>query len=345
LIEVKVEKRLKDFKLKVSFSSRAPITAFFAPSGSGKSLTLQTIAGLIKPDKGRVEVNGKPFFDSERGIDLPPQKRKVGYLFQDYALFPHMTVFENVAYGARSRDKVYELLKTLKIEKLKDKYPSQISGGQKQRVALARALATEPEILLLDEPFSALDRSLKEELYGEIREVQEKFKVPVVLVTHDHEELFELAGWIVILEEGRSVQEGRPQELFFNPSSLKTAKLLGHRSFIEATVVEVGKSSLVKLPSGKLLRCRKGEFRPGDRVFVSILPNSLSLSLTDEVNRVKMVVRRVKKGMEIDKIFALFEGKEVELHLPSSLSPNFLFQEGRESTFYLSVEHLPLIRR
>ncbi len=345
MVKAHLEKELKDFHLKVSFNSREPVTALFAPSGSGKSLTLQAIAGLVKPDRGRVEVKGKTLFDSEKGIDLPPQKRRVGYLLQDYALFPHMTVLENVSYGAKEREKVHQLLKRFKIEELKDKYPDQISGGQKQRVALARALATEPQLLLLDEPFSALDRNLKEELYRELKELLDELKIPVILVTHDHQELFELARWVVILERGKSVQEGEPEEVFFNPSSLKTAKLLGHRTFLEGEVLEVNRETVIKLPSGRVLKCRRGNFKPGEKVFVSILPGSLSLSLTKEVNRVEMKVLRVEKGREIDRIFALFEGVETELHIPSTLSPNFLIQEGRESTFYLSSDHLPLIRR
>ncbi|MEO2065471.1 MAG: ATP-binding cassette domain-containing protein [Desulfurobacteriaceae bacterium] len=345
MLKVSVRKEFKSFSLDVNFKSESQVTALFAPSGSGKSLTLQAVAGLIEPDSGRIEVNGKLLFDSERGVNLPPQERKVGYLFQEYALFPHMTVHQNITYGAKNRRRVEELLKILKIENLKDKYPKQISGGQKQRVALARALASQPEILLLDEPFSALDRNLKEELWKELKGILEIYRIPTILVTHDPEELFELAEWIVVMNNGKVIQEGEPNEVFFNPESVETAKLLGHRSFVEGTVKEVGKFTAVELPSGRVLKCRKGNFKVGEKVYVSILPNSLALSLADETNRVEMVVKRVEKGREISRVYATFEGKEVELHIPSSLSPNFLLQEGRESTFYLSAHHLPVIGR
>jgi len=345
LIRVDVEKRLKGFELSTSFSSPGRTTALFAPSGSGKSLTLKAVAGLLKPEKGKIEINSRTLFDSKAGINLPPQERRVGFLFQDYALFPHMSVFENVAYGARSREKVEELLKLLKIEKLRDKYPSQISGGQKQRVALARALAVEPQILLLDEPFSALDSLLKEELQRELKRIQEIYKIPIIFVSHNPDEVFNLSDWLVVMKEGRTVQEGEPEELFFSPNSVETAKLLGHRSFVEGRVKGVERFTVVELPSGSLLKCRKGDFKPGERVYVSILPFSTALSFTEEVNTIRATVKRIERGRELNKIFVLFEGSEVELHIPASLSPNYTFEVGRESSFYLSAQHLPVIRR
>ena len=345
MIRVRAQKPLKGFNLQVEFNSKGRTTALFAPSGSGKSLTLKVIAGLLKPEKGLVEVKGKTLFDSERKINLPPQKRKVGFLFQDYALFPHMSVYENVAYGAKEKKVVEELLKLFQIEEIRNKYPSQISGGQKQRVAFARALASQPELLLLDEPFSALDRSLKEELYQELKRIQEVYQLPAVIVSHDFDEVFNLADWLVVMEEGRTLQEGRPEEVFFSPCSVKTAKLLGHKSFIEGRVKEAGRWTVVELPSGRKLKCRKGDFKKGEEVFVSILPFSLALSFTEESNPVRVLVKRVERGREVNKIYGVFEGREVELHIPAPLSPNFLFQEGRESSLYLSAQHLPVIRR
>jgi len=345
LIEVKVQKKLKGFNLSLNFSSLGRTTALFGPSGSGKSLTLKAVAGLLKPDRGRIEVKGRTLFDSDQKVNLPPQRRREGFLFQDYALFPHMTVWGNVSFGAKDRKRVEELLELFQIEEIRDKYPSQISGGQRQRVAFARALASRPEILLLDEPFSALDRNLKEELYAELKRIQELYDLPALIVTHDFEEVFGLADWLAVVEGGRTLQEGRPEDLFFGPNSLKTARLLGHKSFIEGRVKEVGRWTVVELPSGRLLKCRKGDFRPGEEVFVSVLPFSLALSFTEESNPVKILVERVEKGREINKIFGIFEGKRVELHIPAPLSPNFIFQRGRESSIRLSAEHLPVIRR
>ncbi|WP_457680549.1 sulfate/molybdate ABC transporter ATP-binding protein [Thermovibrio sp.] len=346
MIKVKVEKRLKDFHLSLSFSSKEKITALFAPSGSGKSLTLKAIAGLVKPERGRIEVKSKVLFDSEKGIDIPPQKRKVGFLFQDYALFPHLTVEENVAFGAKEKKRVRELLRKLKIEKLKEKYPDEISGGEKQRVALARALASEPEILLLDEPFSALDSVLKEELYREVKRLIDELNIPSILVSHDINEIFRLSERVVILKEGKKEQEGKPEEVFYSPKSKEVAKLLGHRSFIPVKVVgkEKGKT-VVELPSGRKIKCRNSELKPGEKGWLSILPSSISLSTEQEFNKVEIVVEKVERDREVKRIYGTFEGEKVELSIPAPLSPNFQFQEGRASTFYLSVDHLPLIRR
>ena len=346
MLKVSVKKRLKDFFLDVEFSCKAKITALFAPSGSGKSLTLQTIAGLVEPDEGRIEVNGRLFFDSKRRINLPPQKRRVGYLFQDYALFPHMTVIENVRFGSKDERLVKELLKVLEIEEIKDKYPSEISGGQKQRVALARALATKPEVLLLDEPFSALHKELKLSLYKEIKKIQELFGIPIILVSHDIDEVFELADFLVVMEKGKVVQTGEPFSVFMNPLNLKVAKLLGHRSFLKGKVVSIGRNyTEVKLRSGILLKCRKREgVSVGDEVFVSVLPFSLALSPRLESTKLIVLVRKISHSREFTKIEVEIEKEKVELLIPSSLSPNFIMEEGRTATIYLSADFIPVIK-
>jgi molybdate transport system ATP-binding protein len=346
VLKVSVKKNLNNFFLDVEFSSEFPVTALFAPSGSGKSLTLQAIAGLMKPDKGRIEVKGRVFFDSDKGVNLPPRKRRVGYLFQDYALFPHMTVIENIRYGSRDEGLIKKLMKMLEIEEIQDRYPSEISGGQKQRVALARALATKPEILLLDEPFSALHKSLKISLYREIKELQRIFGVPIVLVSHDIDEVFELADFMVVMEKGRVVQHGKPFSVFMNPLNLKVAKLLGHRSFLKGRVVSIGKNYIdVKLKSGLRVKCRKrdGVF-PTDEVFVSILPFSLALSPSVESTKVTVLVRKISGGREFTKVEVELGGEVVELAIPSSLSPNFIMEEGRTATVYLSAEFIPVIK-
>jgi len=345
VVKVKVKKKLKGFELKVEFSSKGMTTALFAPSGSGKSLTLKAISGILTPDEGFIYLKERALFDSAKGINVPPQKRKIGYLPQEYGLFPHLTVLENAKFGEKRKGTAEEILKRLKVWEIKDKYPHQISGGQKQRTALARALAAEPELLLLDEPFSALDKSLKEELYKELKGIQREFQIPVIIVSHDIDEVFELSDWLVIIKEGKSSQEGEPHEVFFNPKDPETANLLGQKSLIEGVVKEVNQFTLIKLPSGKTLKCRKGEFKREDKVFISILPFSVALSLEKETNKVKVKVLSVKEGREIVKITGIFEGKEIELHLPRSLRPNFNIEAGKEATFYLSAEQIPVIRR
>ena len=345
MLTVSVRKNLKDFSLDVDFHSEAKITALFAPSGSGKSLTLQTIAGLMKPDRGRIEVNREVFFDSEKGINLSPQQRKVGYLFQDYALFPHMTVIDNIRYGSKDEELIERLLRILEIDSIKNKYPSEISGGQKQRVALARALATKPKILLLDEPFSALHKELKLSLYREIKKIQELFGIPIVLVSHDIDEVFELADFLVVMEKGKVVQTGEPFTVFMNPLNLKVAKLLGHRSFIRGKVVSISRNYIrVKLKSEITLRCRKRkDVSVGDEVFVSVLPFSLALSPSVESSKLVVLVKKISHSREFTKVKVEIERESVELLIPSSLSPNFIMEEGRTATIYLSADFIPVI--
>ena len=344
MLSVSFRKRLKGFSLDVEFESEGRVTALFAPSGSGKSLTLQTIAGLIKPDEGKIKVGRKVFFDSSKKVNLPPQKRKVGYLFQDYALFPNMSVIENVRYGGNKG--VENLLKVLEIDSIRDRYPNEISGGQKQRVALARALASKPEILLLDEPFSALHKSLKTSLYGELKRIQEMFNIPVVLVTHDIDEVFELSDTVVILRDGRVIQSGKPFDVFMNPADEDTARLLGHKSFISGTVVSVeGEYALVKLSDGNTLKCRqRGRIGVGEKVKLSILPFSVALSPSQEAARVDVLIRRISKKRQIMKVEVVISGTSVELEIPSSLSPNLILEEGRFTSIYLSAEFIPVLK-
>jgi molybdate transport system ATP-binding protein len=213
-IRIDIRKMLRaegrEFHLEIAFEAEHDRTLVFGPSGSGKSVTLQCIAGLLRPDAGRIEVGRRVLYDSALGIDLPPQVRNVGYLFQDYALFPHLTVEQNVAFGLKSRDvrvdtqgKVRQFLQQFEITALAPSLPRNLSGGQRQRVALARALIREPQLLLLDEPLSALDPLLRERVRRELLDVQSRFGVPMVLITHDPADVEVLADHLVVLDHGR----------------------------------------------------------------------------------------------------------------------------------------------
>ncbi|RJR32797.1 MAG: ATP-binding cassette domain-containing protein [Desulfobacteraceae bacterium] len=216
LIEVDIRKRLnsrsRSFDLSVAFSSDDNAIVLFGPSGSGKTMTLQSIAGLIRPESGRIVVRGRVLFDAEAGIDLPPKVRRMGYLFQDYALFPHLTVRDNVGYGRKQawqwklsrkdRKDVAALLDALEIGQISRSYPADLSGGQRQRVALARALITNPDLLLLDEPFSALDTMLRGRLRKELLNLQARFHIPMIMITHDPEDIRAFAETLVTYEEG-----------------------------------------------------------------------------------------------------------------------------------------------
>ena len=209
-LEVQVEKTYGDFHLKAEFQAEGEPLALLGPSGCGKSLTLKCIAGIERPDRGRIVLDGRVLFDSERRIDLPPQKRQVGYLFQQYALFPHMTVAENIAAGCRrlertARDRrVAALTAMLHLEGLEGLRPRQLSGGQQQRTALARILASEPRAILLDEPFSALDSHLKWQLEPELRDVLDAFGGVTLWVTHDRGEAYRNCPRVCVMEAGRT---------------------------------------------------------------------------------------------------------------------------------------------
>jgi len=346
VLKVHIEKELEGFKLDVEFESRRAVTALFAPSGSGKSLTLKAIAGLIEPDRGVVKVSNTTLFDSSKGVNLPPQKRKVGYLFQDYALFPNMTVLENIRYGSVDEELTAKLLRILQIEGISDRYPSEISGGQKQRVALARALAMKPRLLLLDEPFSALDKGLKLTLYKEVKELRRLFDIPVVLVSHDIDEVFELADYMVVMKEGKTVQAGTPAEVFMNPANLEVARLFGHKSFLRGKVVSCNRHyAKVRLRNGTTLRCKgRKDLREGEEVSVSVLPFSVALTPSVESTRVEVTVRKITKGREFTDIEVELSGEVVELTIPSPLSPNFILEENAKATFYLCADFVPVIK-
>lgn len=344
MLEFEAEKTFKNFNYSVSFKADSSVTALFAPSGSGKSLTLKMISGLIKPERGEVILGGKILFSSQKGINLPPQKRKVGFLFQDYALFPHMTVWENVTYASKDLKLSEKLLKLLEIEHLKDKYPNRISGGERQRVALARALSAKPRILLLDEPFSALHRTLKENLYEELKKIIAEFKIPAILVTHDVEEVFRLVQKVVVLSRGKVVQTGEPQEVFFNPKNVETAKLFGHKNFLRGTVFKnEGKFTVVKI-GNDLLKCRKSTAKEGEKVTVSILPIAPTLSPRFESVKIRVLVEEIREFRGFSIIRVKYQGNRLELSVPSALSPNFIIEEGRKTELHLAAEYISVIR-
>jgi len=216
-IQVDIKKRVwsgrQVFSLEAAFATEEDVVVLFGPSGAGKSLTMQAIAGLTAPDAGRIVVGERVLFDAAHHIRVPARQRDVGYVFQDYALFPHLTVAQNVAFGLKwgrpwylprgDRQHLEEVLETFELTPLRDSLPRDLSGGQRQRVALARALIRRPRLLLLDEPFSALDALLRAKMRQELRKVQERFNLPVILITHDPEDVAALAQTVVVYDRGR----------------------------------------------------------------------------------------------------------------------------------------------
>lgn len=268
VLEADIRKKLKQFELDVKFRAEKGCLGILGPSGCGKSMTLKSIAGIVRPDSGKILLQtpaGQPhvLFDQEKKIDERPQQRRVGYLFQNYALFPNMTVEQNIASGLKGRgwrkrkdsaggrfgeeergggqdrregekDRVQEMIRRFRLEGLEKRYPSRLSSGQQQRVALARILAYEPEVLLLDEPFSAMDAFLREKLRLELAQVLKGYQKISVLVTHDRDEAFQLCDHLLLLSGGKVLTAGRTKEVFEDPGTPQAARLTGCKNISRA---------------------------------------------------------------------------------------------------------------
>src|SRR3990172_755944 len=240
MIEFHLKKSFSDFLLDIDFTKPVQpggvkpsdhLTVLFGPSGTGKSLILNILSGIIPPDDGYIRLNGDELFNRQKGINVPMRKRKIGYVFQEYSLFPHLTVAENITYGINGKadieKKLGELLELFRLKEKKEKYPRELSGGQKQRVAIARAIASDPKLLLLDEPLSALDERIREKLQQDLLKLKSILSIPIIYVTHNLQEAFTLADHIIILNDGRIVESGEKHEIFSNPRKRLTAKFLG----------------------------------------------------------------------------------------------------------------------
>ncbi|MBR5259949.1 MAG: ATP-binding cassette domain-containing protein [Eggerthellaceae bacterium] len=244
-LEVRIKKRFSSFTLDVDFTAKDETLGFLGASGCGKSLTLRCIAGVETPDEGRIVVNGRVFFDSEAGVNLSPQQRKTGLLFQNYMLFPNLTVAENVAAGLGrdvSKERMKELvaaeLKRFGLEGFGDRYPAQLSGGQQQRVALARMLAAKPDVLMLDEPFSALDAHLRGVLEQSMAGVFASFEGTVLYVSHDIDEALRFCDRVAVVESGRIVETVSGDELVTNPKTAAGLKLSGCKNVTPAVKLD-----------------------------------------------------------------------------------------------------------
>ena len=278
--------RFGDFTLDAAWGSDRPIVALVGPSGSGKTVTLQCIAGLISPDAGRIVSAARVLFDSGSRVHLSPQARKVGYVFQGYALFPHMTLAQNVAYGVRDKrrhiDRTDVLIERLGLAAHRSRYPAELSGGQQQRVALARALATDPDVLLLDEPLSALDAPLRRELAGELTHTLREWGKSAILVTHDLAEAYQIADVVVLYEQGRTTNAVAKNDLLWNPSSERVARLIGARNILRAPIAEIKADSIVlDWRAGRLEAARSPSHaihaRKGDDIAFFVRPEYVRL--------------------------------------------------------------------
>jgi molybdate transport system ATP-binding protein len=273
------------FSLELEFQAAAGVTVLFGPSGSGKTLTLDLIAGFERPDDGRILLDDEILFDGAAAVCLAPQSRNCGYVFQDYALFPHMTLRQNLEFAAERRPRlerhrrVNEMLEKFRLGDAAGRRPHEVSGGQRQRCSIARALIGAPKLLLFDEPAQGLDAPLRAEFYEVLRQVRADFKTPMLLVTHDLDECFELGEEMLVLREGRLVQSGAPRAILDQPANADVARLLGVFNLIPAEIraLDPGRnSSKVQMGEHEL----EGPYFPGhlkgDRVTVCVRPEQLT---------------------------------------------------------------------
>jgi len=246
-LQVAIEKNAGGFRLAVEFSADGAALGLLGPSGSGKTMTLRAIAGLETPDRGRIVLQGRVLFDSVRGINVPARARRIGLLFQNYALFPHLSVAENIAFGLRSlpaaerNRRVAEQLAAARLDGLADRYPATLSGGEQQRVALARALAIEPAALLLDEPFSALDTHLRGALERQLRDTLGRYRGSTLFVSHNLEEAYRVCEKLVVLANGSVAAQGPKEEIFRHPPTIEVARVTGCKNYSRARRLDDGR--------------------------------------------------------------------------------------------------------
>ncbi len=278
------------FALDVEFEASSGITVLFGPSGSGKTLILDCIAGFVKPEEGRILLDDAILFDGVTNVHLPPQARNCGYVFQNYALFPHMNLRKNLEFAAyqiprlERHRKVSDMLERFHLAEVAGRRPHELSGGQKQRCSIARALIGSPKLLLLDEPARGLDAPLRAELYTVLREVRNDFRIPILLVTHDLSECFELGEEMLVLRDGKLVQSGSPRKVLEQPANVEVARLLGLFNLLPAEIKALDpsrNSSRLKFDQFELT----GPYFPGrllgDRVWLCVRPELLTVSARD----------------------------------------------------------------
>lgn len=332
MLEVRIKKALPGFGLDVSFSINQEILSIVGPSGSGKSLTLQCISGLMKPDEGYINVNGRTLYDSGSKLNLSPQKRKIGYVFQNYALFPHLKVYDNIAFGISRQDRkmidarVTYLLEKMRLGDFRDRFPRHLSGGQQQRVALARALAPEPEMLLLDEPFSALDTQVRGQLEREILSIHQFYKGNIIFVSHNLEEAYRLSSQIAVYEAGRILQLGPKDRLINAPANRTVARLTGAKNLAGGIVesVEDGRVTVLVKEWNERFRVSldsPGSYYQNQKITVGIRPEYIRVQERPCENMFRArVVEAVDGVSSYTYRFRAINGQEKEFHLEAEVS-------------------------
>ncbi len=358
-LRLDIEKRYDSFELHVELEVGSEILVLFGPSGAGKTTTLQAISGLLSPDAGEIEFDGEVFFRRSRPgerVDLPARRRGVGYVFQGYALFPHLTALENVAFPlrrhkGRGKPEAAGLLESMRLQHLVHRFPREMSGGQQQRVALARALAARPGILLLDEPFSAVDRPMRERLQRDLRRLQADLGLVVLCVTHNLEDAFGVGHRLAVVQDGRVQQIGRVDEVLRRPRDLHAAEVVGVSNVFHALVVEASADGLLLDWDGLLLEAPPQHAEVGERVPVYIRPEDVKVLYPDRrvgealrTNRVTgTVVDHHATGTVASLRVDLANGHEIEVRFPEYTYAPLAIRTGGSLDLCLRRESIVLL--
>ncbi|WP_245611920.1 sulfate/molybdate ABC transporter ATP-binding protein [endosymbiont 'TC1' of Trimyema compressum] len=348
-LKVKLKKKFKEFTLDVDFICKEKITGILGASGSGKTMTLKGISGIEKLDEGQVILNDMVLFDSDKKINKLVRERKIGYLFQDYALFPNMTVVENIGFGLHKlakeerNESVAKMIYRLALSGLENRFPSQLSGGQKQRVALGRALVLNPELLLLDEPFSALDSYLRHQMIEQLRENLSWYQGYAIFVTHNMREAYRLCNDIIVVDKGKVEAFGDKKTIFKKPPTLKTGQLTGCKNFSQCR--KIGEYDIFAMDWGINL---KTEDRVSDNVtHVGIQDQYLRFARENEVaNRVVLYPVNVVENPFDMSIYLSVSEKTEENLLRWEMSRNFwqtIENKGGPWTIYFDPKALILV--
>ena len=357
MLEVGIKKALSGFSLDVKFSVNQEILAILGPSGSGKTMTLQCIAGLLRPDQGFIKLNDKVLLDTANGTNIKPKLRGVGFVFQNYALFPHLTVADNIAYGISKlpktdiKEKTEDLMDKMHLTGLSRRYPRQLSAGQQQRVALARAIAPEPAVLLLDEPFSALDAQVKERLELELMNLQNFYKGNILFVTHNLAEGYKLASKIAIYESGRVVQCDYKERVIESPANRTVARLTGVRNFMEGTIEAIsGTKVSVTVPElcGILtvIKDDTANLAVNQSVYIGIRPEYVHITDRPGENTFLCKADRIVDGVSLINCF-FHTGNQstarhwIEVSLHKLHAP--LINQGHDCYVHLPPKHIAII--
>ena len=341
------------FRLEVAFELDRAVTALFGPSGSGKTTTLSVIAGFLAPEQGTVRLEGNTLLDTATGVNVAPQRRRVGVVFQDHLLFPHLNVEKNLRFGQRHRRSrrrsidLARVVEVLEIGALLGRYPRNLSGGERQRVALGRALLSDPDLLLMDEPLAALDAALKARILAYLQRVVAEWKIPALFVTHSQAEVRRLADWVVVVEEGRVVAAGTPEEALSRPEPLAWRNAMGPVNLLRLEKVE----SLQGHASGRVgsqrVHLPPMDAPPGSPCFVQFSPTDVTLSRTDVagLSARNHLAGRIRDVVRLDRaVFVSVDiGQLIWVEVTPEAATELALEPGGKVTCLVKVHSLRLL--